>query len=112
VLHDAVPDIQNIGSVSVLLVVILAEMKVLRGNGWKKFFRECEQAEGVAAIVGDGRVLDDLIGSDCVLAFHDVLKLESPDGTETVDHGVADRGDRNSRLNIVGEFRPGLPPQI
>ena len=84
---------------------ILRECHEFRQNPRKVFLREGEQAEGVAAIVGLGRITNDLIGGNGVVRFDDVLQLESPKAVEVVDDRVPDAGNLKVFLNIGAKPR-------
>src|SRR5262249_54830784 len=90
VLRNPIANIEHIGAVSVLRIILLAKLEVGGEDGCITRFGESRKAERVPAIAGDGRISDDLVGSYRIIAADEILELDPPERTKAVDDAVAD----------------------
>src|SRR5437773_5237589 len=82
---------KHVGTVALGLVVVLNPLRIFRQDFRIGLLGKSPETESVAAIVGDVRITNDLIGGRGVLAAYQVFQIPAPGPAEGVDDLVANR---------------------
>ena len=107
VLRDPVSHIQHVGPVVLVVLVVAAELKVVRHRLREFVLGKCKQAGRLPAVVRDLRVADDLVLCDpCTRCGADVvLGVQTPQRAEVIYNRVAQGSDPDVLLRVMGKFR-------